>query len=129
MRAIGTGCDQRVGSDGLEMKIRTGRWLGAAAARASRVSHGVARESARVGVEPDAKQALLQARGRRQARGVDDAVDAAIDHDRDVLEIAVATPIFCSITSTDMSPSSPRRTSISSTWATMTGASPRSARP
>ena len=39
-------------------------------------------------------------------------------------ETAVATPIFCSITSTDMSPSSPRRTSISSTWATMTGASP-----
>ena len=40
------------------------------------------------------------------------------------LEIAVATPIFCSITSTEMSPSSPRRTSISSTCATMTGASP-----
>ena len=39
-------------------------------------------------------------------------------------ETAVATPIFCSMTSTEMSPSSPRRTSISSTWATMTGARP-----
>jgi hypothetical protein len=39
-------------------------------------------------------------------------------------ETAVATPMFCSMTSTAMSPSSPRRTSMSSTWATMTGASP-----
>ena len=37
---------------------------------------------------------------------------------------SVATPIFCSITSTAISPSSARRTRMSSTWATMTGARP-----
>ena len=41
-----------------------------------------------------------------------------------VSEIAVATPMFCSITRTAMSPSSPSRTSMSSTCATITGARP-----
>ena len=39
-------------------------------------------------------------------------------------DTAQATPMFCSITSTAISPSSARRTSISSTWLTITGARP-----
>ena len=39
-------------------------------------------------------------------------------------ETEVATPIFCSITRMAMSLSAPSRTSISSTWATITGARP-----
>ena len=37
-----------------------------------------------LGVEADAEQALLQLAVRGKARGIDDAVDAAVDHDRDV---------------------------------------------
>ena len=39
-------------------------------------------------------------------------------------ETEVATPIFCSMTRMAISLSSPSRTSISSTWATITGARP-----
>ena len=39
-------------------------------------------------------------------------------------DTAVATPMFCSMTSTEISPSSPIRISMSSTCCTMTGASP-----
>ena len=37
-----------------------------------------------LGVQADAEQALLQLAVGGEARGIDDAVDAAVDHDRDV---------------------------------------------
>ena len=92
--------------------------------RAAQRLDASASTATRLGVAADAEQALLQIAVGGKPRGVDDAVDAAVDHDRDFVATAVATPMFCSMTSTAMSPSSPRRTSMSSTWATITGASP-----
>ena len=85
MRAIGTGCDQRVGSVGLEMKIRTGPLSARAAVHRRYLPCGSCLDvGAEFAVEPDAEQALLQFAVGGKARRLDDAVDAAIDHDGDV---------------------------------------------
>ena len=71
MRANGTGCDQRVGSVGLEMKIRTGPLLraGCGAPAVSAFAGPASTSGLKVAVEPDAQQALLQVAIGGKARG------------------------------------------------------------
>ena len=85
MLAIGAGCDQRVGGAGWRRRCAPARRAARAAARRGGPARagrlGVDR---RVGMAADAEQALLQFAVGRQARALDDAVDAAVDHDGDV---------------------------------------------
>ena len=126
MRAIGTGCDQRVGSTGLEMKIRTGPLFraGCGVSRASVLAGPASRSAPRSPWVPTPSRRCCSSRSAASRAESMIRLTRPLTMMATFLETAVATPIFCSITSTDMSPSSPRRTSISSTWATMTGARP-----
>ena len=66
----------------------------------------VRRRSSSSSCRPTPSRRCCSSRSAASARGLHDAVDAAVDHDRDVSATAVATPMFCSTSRTAMSPSS-----------------------
>ena len=129
MRAIGTGCDQRVGSVGIGDDRSAPApccAAGCGAVAGFRPCRTVSMSDVRDRRGARRRAGAAAGRGRRQgARSSRMWFMWSLNDDGDVLgDCGRHVDIFCSIMSTDTSPSSPRRTSIPSTWATMTGANP-----
>ena len=124
--ATGTGFDQRVGGAGFDIQTRPAPWPDTS--RTAGASRGCATASSGSGTSPPWRPTP-----RRRCWSSRSVASTAASMTRwmrpftmiaVLSDTAVATPMFCSITSTEISSSSPIRISMSSTCCTITGASP-----